>query len=170
MENLVKGGISESVKNLNQVEEIHHKMDELIHLIAQTSLDEATKATLDARFQSVIASRSTALQKHSSPIIDRKENNEFGQLLFMDNLDRRTQKKHTFYKVASVLVRGIIACLLILLGFGMIIMPAPPYFEMFTLFYINPNDGVTIMDVVSLLVVFTGVYLLISIVLKSKKH
>lgn len=37
----------------------------------------------------------------------------------------------------------IIALLLILLGFGMIIMPAPHYFEMFTLFYLNPNDGFT---------------------------
>lgn len=60
----------------------------------------------------------------------------------------------------------IIAVLLILLGFGMIIMPAPEYFEMFTLFYLNPNDGVTIMDVISLIVAFTGVSLLISAILK----
>ena len=58
--------------------------------------------------------------------------------------------------------------LLVLLGFGMIIMPAPPYFEMFTLFYINPNDGVTIMDVISLIVAFTGVYILISTFSKRK--
>ena len=56
---------------------------------------------------------------------------------------------------------------MITLGMGMIIMPAPPYFEMFTIFYFNPNDGVTIMDLISLLIVFTGVYLLVSSLLKK---
>jgi hypothetical protein len=33
---------------------------------------------------------------------------------------------------------------------------------MFTLFYLNPNDGVTIMDVISLIIAFVGVYILFS--------
>jgi hypothetical protein len=51
---------------------------------------------------------------------------------------------------------------------AMIIMPAPPYFEMFTVFYFNDNDGVTIMDIISLLIVFTGVYLFLNAVLKKQ--
>jgi hypothetical protein len=47
-------------------------------------------------------------------------------------------------------------------------MPAPPYFEMFTIFYFNQNDGVTLMDLIALLIVFTGVYLFLSSVLKKQ--
>jgi hypothetical protein len=62
----------------------------------------------------------------------------------------------------------IISVILITLGFAMIIMPAPPYFEMFTIFYFNPNDGVTLMDLIALLIVFTGVYLCITSIVKFK--
>lgn len=50
---------------------------------------------------------------------------------------------------------------MIIMGFGMIIIPAPPFFEMFTIFYFNRNDGITIMDLISLLIILAGVYFLI---------
>lgn len=86
--------------------------------------------------------------------------------LYNIKLESSGAKNYNFAKRLSRIIRMIIAVLLILLGFGMIIMPAPEYFEMFTLFYLNPNDGVTIMDVISLIVAFTGVSLLISTILK----
>lgn len=88
----------------------------------------------------------------------------------MNNPDKSAQKKLAVWQIVGLVVRIVIALLLILLGFGMIIMPAPPYFEMFTLFYLNPNDGVTIMDVISLIVAFIGVYLLISALSKRKSR
>lgn len=75
-------------------------------------------------------------------------------------------KKFRFARKLSRIIRLLVALLLILLGFGMIIMPAPEYFEMFTLFYLNPNDGVTIMDIISLIVAFTGISLLITGLIK----
>lgn len=143
-------------------------MDELLSLISHAALDEHTAMELNEKFQAAIKPNARTLQKADAPQANRQDSADFGQLLFMDKLDKRSQKKNTFYKSASVLIRFIIALLLILLGFGMIIMPAPPYFEMFTLFYLNPNDGVTIMDVVSLIVVFTGVYLMINMVIKIR--
>jgi hypothetical protein len=59
------------------------------------------------------------------------------------------------------LIRIIISLLFITLGFAMIILPAPPYFEMYTIFYFNENDGFTLMDLISLLIVFCGVFTLI---------
>ena len=56
---------------------------------------------------------------------------------------------------------------MITLGFGMIIMPAPPYFEMFTIFYFNQNDGITIMDLISLLIILAGIYLLIKAIVRN---
>jgi hypothetical protein len=44
----------------------------------------------------------------------------------------------------------------------MIIVPAPsPAFEIATIVHFTPNDGLTIMDLISLLIVFGGIYLLV---------
>ena len=64
-------------------------------------------------------------------------------------------------------IRIIISLLLITLGFAMIVLPAPPYFEMYTIFYFNESDGFTLMDLISLLVVFCGVFTLMTTMLKK---
>lgn len=95
-------------------------------------------------------------------------NNETNHSRGMYNIkiESSVAKRHNLATRISRIIRMIVALLMVLLGFGMIIMPAPKYFEMFTLFYLNPNDGVTIMDVISLIVAFTGISILISSVLK----
>jgi len=83
------------------------------------------------------------------------------KLLISTKIDSNASKKylrqHTFQKF----ILCLIAILLIGTGFAMIIMPAPPSFELFTVFYFNPNDGVTIMDLVSLLIILSGVFLFV---------
>ncbi len=146
---------------------IDDKLSELIQIVNQTSLDNDTIQELQGKFNAALraSAYSTALQPYSRSartVNAEVVEGELEQLLFINNLDRKSQRKHNASRVVALTVRVVIALLLILLGFGMIIMPAPPYFEMFTLFYLNANDGVTIMDVISLIVAFTGVYLLIS--------
>jgi hypothetical protein len=58
-------------------------------------------------------------------------------------------------------IRIIISLLFITLGLAMIIMPAPPYFEMYTIFYFTESDGFTLMDLISLLIIFCGIFTLI---------
>jgi uncharacterized membrane protein len=53
------------------------------------------------------------------------------------------------------------------LGLAMIIMPAPPYFEMFTIFYFSKDDGITLMDVISVIILLTGVYLFLNATIKK---
>jgi len=69
----------------------------------------------------------------------------------------------------SRIIKSVISILLITLGFAMIILPAPPYFEVFTIFYFNEQDGFTLMDLISLLVVFSGVYSLIIALQEDKE-
>lgn len=154
---------------------IKNKLDELVKLLGESSLDNVTIQELQVKFNAALrsAADSTALQPYSRTA--RKVNteelgDELEQLLFINNLDKRAQRKNTVSGIIHLSVRALIAVLLILLGFGMIIIPAPPYFEMFTLFYLNANDGVTIMDVISLVVAFTGVYLLISIITRNRNR
>lgn len=94
--------------------------------------------------------------------------NDFEMLLSQHQLDSTVAKKYVIQERIKTMVLMIIGVIMITLGLAMIIMPAPPYFEMFTVFYFNPNDGVTIMDIISLLIVFTGVYLLLNAVLKKQ--
>jgi hypothetical protein len=90
-------------------------------------------------------------------------------LLSQHQLDNTVAKKFILQEKINKTLIVIIGTIMIGLGMGMIIMPAPPNFEMYTLFYFNPNDGVTIMDVLSLLIMFTGVYLVFSAVMKNPK-
>ena len=153
---------------------IHKKLDELILLLADKSLDNESLKELQRKFLAAIGSddNSTTICPYvkdgrKSSLTEDSANN-FDHLLFINKLDGNAQKKFSVNQLMNKVIRVVISMLLVLLGFGMIIMPAPPYFEMFTLFYINPNDGVTIMDVISLIVAFTGVYILISTFSKIK--
>ncbi|OOQ61804.1 hypothetical protein [Mucilaginibacter pedocola] len=95
--------------------------------------------------------------------------NSFEQLLSQHQLDSETAKKYVTrerVRKTSVLIIGLV---MITLGLAMIIMPAPPYFEMFTIFYFNANDGITIMDIISVLIVSTGIYLFLSSILKRQQ-
>jgi len=153
---------------------IHRKLDEFILLLSETSIDHESLQELQRKFHAAISSATSS--KALSPYVkDGKKNAatdhadaDFDQLLFINQLDKNAQNKFSVNQLMNKVIRVVISLLLILLGFGMIIMPAPPYFEMFTLFYINPNDGVTIMDVISLIVAFTGIYILISTFSKRK--
>jgi hypothetical protein len=73
------------------------------------------------------------------------------------NMGRTIKRKDTIQKILV----SLIATVLIAAGFSMIIMPAPPSFELFTIFYFNHDDGVTVMDLVSLLIVLSGVFLFV---------
>lgn len=153
--------------------EIHSKMDELVGMLSETEADNVLLQELQIKFNAALraAADSTALEPYKrlkNNIISEEADSELGQLLFMNNLDKSAQKKLASWQIIGVVLKVIIALLLVLLGFGMIIMPAPPYFEMFTLFYINQNDGVTIMDVISLIVAFIGIYLLVSTLSRRK--
>ncbi|HTN45740.1 MAG TPA: hypothetical protein VL098_05280 [Flavipsychrobacter sp.] len=94
---------------------------------------------------------------------------ELGKLLIanpVDNSAIRQHKKKDF--LTSTLVSAI-GFTLMALGLAMIILPAPASFEIYTLFYFTPDDGVTIMDVISLLIVFTGVFIIITAMKRNDK-
>ena len=68
------------------------------------------------------------------------------------------------------LLKLLAALVLIALGYAMIVMPATPAFEMYTIFYFSADDGVTLMDLISLLIVFTGVYLFVTSLAKINRQ
>lgn len=155
--------------------QIQEKLTEVLSLIRNTPLGNQTLREFQDQFDTAVreSSDSISLQRYvRTPrnfSTDEETAAELDQLLVINKLDEKKVRKVNSYRLMGSVLRLIISVLLILLGFGMIIMPAPPYFEMFTLFYLNQNDGVTIMDVISLIVAFTGIYLLVHTLSKNKK-
>ena len=91
------------------------------------------------------------------------------QILNTNYLDSRQVSKNKISDGLGKIVRVLIGFLFITLGFAMIIMPAPPYFEMFTIFHFTPDDGVTLMDLISLIIIAMGTFIVIRSLLNQKK-
>ncbi|MCO5935153.1 hypothetical protein NAF17_06350 [Mucilaginibacter sp. RB4R14] len=88
--------------------------------------------------------------------------NDLELLLSAHQLQKATIKDRFDFETIKKYLLSIIGAVMITLGMAMIIIPAPPYFEMFTIYHFNANDGVTLMDLIALVIVFTGVYLFFS--------
>jgi len=64
------------------------------------------------------------------------------------------------YKV-SILLKKILGYLLIILSLGLIIIPLPHIYEVVTIYYFNYNDGITLSDLIALLLLLVGIYLVL---------
>jgi hypothetical protein len=153
---------------------IEQKLDELIDLLSTSGIDSKKAKEYQKRFnQGVQNSVSYRKKIMAFKQLDNKANSsreelldEFTILLSNHEIDSRASQQ---YLKSERLRRGVliaIGVMLITLGFAMIVMPAPPYFEMFTIFYFTRDDGVTLMDLISVLIILVGVYLFIRSVTK----
>ncbi|MCF0068946.1 hypothetical protein LZD49_00595 [Dyadobacter sp. CY261] len=148
---------------------IEKQLAELIKAIEQTDID----AQHSKEYQKQIADafeRSASTQKRIAPFRELDQDNNLSReelleglekLLAENQIDSRMNAPKRGGKVVQKGLMFILAILLIVVGFAMIIMPAPPSFELFTVYYFNINDGVTIMDLVSLLIIFGGVLMFV---------
>lgn len=160
-------------KEVDESKLLEIKADELISLLQKGNIDARRIRAVQRKINDAVDTSSlpTSIGAFKELDIDRDRVemlNDFEMLLSHHQLDSDVSKKYIGRERLRKMVVVIIGIIMITLGMAMIIMPAPPYFEMFTIFYFNPNDGVTIMDLISLLIVFTGVYLLLSAVLKKQ--
>lgn len=148
------------------------KVDELIHLLKKGDIDKEYIKAVQQKINNAIEPN-IPLQKFDAfsdlnqdqSRLDMVNNLEF--LLAQHPVDSRQAKKHRLQEKLKHIVLIGIAVTMIILGLAMIIMPAPPYFEMFTIFYFTKDDGITLMDVISVLIVLTGVYLFINALLRK---
>ncbi|GAA4315994.1 hypothetical protein GCM10023149_12820 [Mucilaginibacter gynuensis] len=147
---------------------INKKLDELIELLAETNIDSEKAKGLQAKVNKAIEKSSTSnvgIEAFANLDVDNTSRadllDEFSILLSSHQIDSNVSKSYIRTEKSANWVLMAISIVLITLGFAMIVMPAPPSFEIFTVFYFTQNDGVTVMDLVSLLVVLCGVYLLI---------
>jgi hypothetical protein len=164
----------ENFKKLDQQKlSIDQKLDELLDLLQSSSLDSESVNQIKVRFNQGV--NRVELSQQSLKEFEQLDNENVSRFELADSLenllsqyqvDTKVSRKILVIEKLRKIALLIISVILITLGFSMIIMPAPPYFEMFTIFYFSTQDGVTLMDLIALLIAFTGVYLFITSLVK----
>jgi ABC-type multidrug transport system fused ATPase/permease subunit len=173
--------LTEDLKQFENLEgqnkELIEKLNDFMTLLSESKLDSnsllSMKSKINTSLDNMINHENVIkeIQEVSDSDLDKLE--QLNQLEFILNnnfIDSKQTKEHSFQDRLKRIVRIIIGFLFVTLGFAMIIMPAPPYFEMFTIFYFNQNDGVTLMDLISLIIILTGFYIVITTFTNRKLH
>ncbi|HEV7379800.1 MAG TPA: hypothetical protein VGN64_08415 [Dyadobacter sp.] len=149
--------------------ELETKVQELISLLEKAQLSKKQIKTYKSRISQALEKTITS-EGSIKPfkMLDQDETLSREELL--DGFEKLLSENQIDSKIGRVIRRrntlqkfivSLIATVLIAAGFAMIIMPAPPSFEIFTIFYFTHDDGVTVMDLVSLLIVLSGVFLFV---------
>lgn len=173
----IENNIKKELKEFQHIAEneaaIDEKLNELLALLAKTELDSDKAKAYQQKFDDAIKRPATtdpieAFKSLDTSNASREELlDEFSILLSSNPLDSKISKKYLRGERLSKIVLIIISLVMITMGFAMIIMPAPPFFEMFTIYYFSNDDGITLMDLISLLIILAGVYLLIKSIYRN---
>lgn len=176
-----KNKLTEDLKQLkhlgNKDEELIQKLNEFIDVLNQSELNSDNineiRTTLNVALDERIIGENALerIQNVSTgdfPKLEQLDQLEF--LLTTNHLDSKQVKKTAYKAIFLKFIKAIIGFLFVTLGFAMIIMPAPPYFEMFTIFYFTENDGVTLMDLISLIIIATGIYIIVRSISNMKSY
>ena len=176
-----KSKLSESLKNFedlnNKDEELNQKLSEFITLLDQSQLDSENIKLLQLKINGVIDEKLSnerlieEIKEVSLADIDKLAQLDKLEFLLNNNhLDSRKPNKISLTGKFLRIIQIIIGFLFVTLGFAMIILPAPPYFEMFTIYYFNENDGVTLMDLISLIIIAAGIYIIVKSISNFKTY
>lgn len=173
--------ISENLKEFAQLdrkdEELNQKLSEFITLLEQSNLDTENIKGLQSRVNGALEVKLSShhlineikeVSLSDLDKIDQLDKIEF--LLNNNHLDSKQTHKINLSEKFIKLIKIVIGFLFVTLGYAMIIMPAPPYFEMFTIFHFTTDDGVTLMDLISLIIIAVGIFIIIKSTSNIKKH
>ena len=162
-------------ETLDQLDvELDKRLNHLVVLLETSRLDSKQAAMVNERVNKAlkypIEKKLEAYQvlDEDQPRLDMLE--DLGMLLAQHPVDSAKTKKYLLSVKVKKTVQFLISLTFITLGLGMVILPAPVEFEMFTIFHFTQDDGVTLMDLISLLIIFTGVYLLVDSLIKQRNH
>lgn len=157
---------------------IEQKLDDFINLLGETNLNSRKIKNFEERINTAL--QQNKLKSENTEAFEALDNQpDLSRLEMLDNLDAllsqhqldsNLTKKHYKKDVTKRIVLLLTGAVMMILGFAMIIMPAPPYFEMYTVFNFNDHDGITIMDIISLLIILAGIYLIIVNISKKNSY
>ncbi|MBK0381718.1 hypothetical protein I5M32_01985 [Pedobacter sp. SD-b] len=146
---------------------VESKLNELIFLLNNGDLGKEIN-TIPHKIQEVVEAKLSEpeliaeFKKVDDDHLSRLEKlDKIDMILQTNYIDTKIAKSIVVKRYAEFIIQAVIGLVMLTLGFAMIILPAPAYFEMFTIFHFTTNDGFTLMDLISLIVILTGVFLII---------
>ena len=147
---------------------IQDKLDELINLLNNSEIDSNNIKQIQQKFNVAIDKKLSEpellaeFQKVDNVDLSRLEKLDKIEMLLKTNyIDTKVAKSIKFKSFLEMIFPVLIGLVMVTLGLAMIILPAPPYFEMFTIFHFTLNDGFTLMDLISLIIVLSGIFVII---------
>lgn len=159
----------ESFSRINERDlTIDDKLNELINLLNNSAIDSENIKQIQYKFNNAIHQKLSdseliaEFEKVDDDALSRLEKLDKIEMLLKTNyIDTKVVKSIAFKRFLEMIVPVLIGLVMVTLGFAMIILPAPPYFEMFTIFHFTVDDGFTLMDLISLIIILTGIFLVI---------
>lgn len=166
-------------KNISQIRQfqklgeqpisLEEKLDELLKLLDDSNLDTENIKKIQSTFNEAVNKKLSSkdiveeIKEVSLLDIDNLEKLSQLEVLLNNNyIDSKQAKKIKYKETFGKIVKTIVGFLMVTLGFAMVVLPAPPYFEMFTIFHFTHDDGFTLMDLISLIIIGTGIYIVIN--------
>lgn len=156
------------------------KLDELIKILENSNFNSEQLIDYKTRVEKIIHEKKIKEDiEHFDEMDQLKAETESSKLELLDNFelllnsselnseDAYRYVKHSKTKSTFKIIFGII---LMILGLGMIVMPSPENFEMYTLFYFTRDDGITVMDLISGLIIVTGIFIILYTIKSHQKH
>ncbi|MCE6987653.1 hypothetical protein [Dyadobacter sp. CY323] len=156
-------------KNESDTNLLANKVQELIEVVGKSAVDNHTSRLYQQQIADAFE-KSVSADKKLAPFQQLDQENNLSREELLEGLEKLLAENQIDSTISSSYLRRntiqkaiifILSVILIVVGFAMIIMPAPPSFEIFTVYYFNINDGVTVMDLVSLLIIFGGILLFV---------
>lgn len=164
----------------NSFESKEEKLDELIKILENSNFNSEQLIDYKTRVEKIIHEKKIKEDiEHFDEMDQLKAETESSKLELLDNFelllnsselnseDAYRYVKHSKTKSTFKIIFGII---LMILGLGMIVMPSPENFEMYTLFYFTRDDGITVMDLISGLIIVTGIFIILYTIKSHQKH
>jgi hypothetical protein len=136
-------------------------LDKLIHFLERKGIDKEEAHHLQEKFERALENLTGHGWHHDHQADSGNDSNEHSVYLPKNRYQPRAKKQGKRRLIFNTF-KAIVALLIIMLGFAMIILPTPSSFEIYTLFYFNEQDGFTLMDLISLLIIFAGIYVLLT--------
>ena len=147
---------------------LDNKLNEFISLLNSSNINSVNVKQIQKKFNVAVDEKLSEdeliieLQKVDEIDLTRLEKLDKIEMLLKTNyIDTKTIKTHKVKNFVEMMVPVLIGIVMVTLGFAMIILPAPPYFEMFPIFHFTLNDGFTLMDLISLIIILTGIFVAI---------
>jgi len=152
---------------MSETNNVTKQFEAFLESFEKEDITRATILDMEQRFQQAIQAKS------SNPGV------RFEHKPVELNVHKILEKRSTFkvanipdkaLTLASFFVNAAVGILFITVGFFLIVNPATPEMEIVTLFYFNENDGFTLLDFFSLLIIILGIYFFIRAFVKRENR